>query len=182
MLLKVADTDIEVPRWNILVLCTGNSARSILAEALFSHCSAGWFRCFSAGSQPTGKVNPFALRELVAQGIEPAGYRSKSWQEFTGGGAPQLDVLLTVCDSAAAEVCPAFAGDYTHVHWGLPDPAAVPDDEKPAAFAHCFETLKQRFDALLQLPLAEYTRQDLAQAMRQMAGADVPALAPEGLD
>lgn len=171
-----------MPRWNILVLCTGNSARSILAEALFNHCSAGWFKCNSAGSQPTGQVNPFALREIAAQGIEPVGYRSKSWQEFTGKSAPRLDVLLTVCDSAAAEVCPAFAGDYEHVHWGLPDPAAAGDDEKPAAFADCFATLKQRLDALLRLPLAEFTRRDLALAMRKLADADVPAPVLDGVD
>lgn len=170
MLLEAADGRTGAPRWNILVLCTGNSARSILAEALFNHQSGGWFQCFSAGSQPTGKVNPFALCEIASHGIDPSGYCSKSWLDFTDSRFPKLDILLTVCDSAAAEVCPAFNGDCEHVHWGLPDPAAAADADKPAAFAHCFVTLQRRLERLLRMPLAEFSRPDLVRAMQQLAG------------
>ena len=121
---------------NVLFLCTGNSARSVLAEATLRAWAGNRFKVFSAGSQPTGTVNPFALAELAVEGISTAGLRSKSWDEFTTPEAPRMDLVVTVCDSAAAETCPVVFGDFLRTHWGLPDPAAAggSDDDKRAAF------------------------------------------------
>ncbi len=134
------------PCLNVLFLCTGNSARSILAEAFLNAAGRGRFRAFSAGSHPTGKVNPFALDLLEENGIETAGLRSKSWDEFAKPGAPRLDFIFTVCDSAAAEVCPAWPGHPVTAHWGMPDPAAVQgsDEEKRMAFQQVFASLSKR--------------------------------------
>lgn len=138
---------------NVLFLCTGNSARSILAEAILNHDGAGRFAAFSAGSQPTDKVNPWALRILEARGYPVEGYSSKSWNTFAQ--EPAFDFIVTVCDSAAAESCPVWAGHPISAHWGIPDPAAVhgSDAEKQAAFALAFERLKRRIDLMLALPL-----------------------------
>ncbi|MGV8942105.1 MAG: arsenate reductase ArsC [Lysobacter sp.] len=137
----------------VLFLCTGNSARSVLAEATLSAWGEGRFEAFSAGSRPTGRVNPFALEQLAAEGIPTSGLRSKLWDEFSGDGAPLIDVVVTVCDGAAAETCPVFFGDFVRTHWGLPDPAAVDgsDDDKRAAFAQAHAVIKQRLTALLTL-------------------------------
>lgn len=138
---------------NVLFLCTGNSARSILAEAILNRDGGGRFRAFSAGSNPTGTVNPWAVHTLDKLGYPAEGYRSKSWDEFAQG--PQFDLIFTVCDSAAAETCPIWPGRPVSAHWGIPDPAAVEgnDAEKAAAFLDAFRMLKRRIDLLLALPL-----------------------------
>ncbi len=146
---------------NVLFLCTGNSARSILAEAILAHDGAGRFAAFSAGSQPAGKVNPLALRTLAARGYPAEGYSSKSWNAFAEG--PAFDLIFTVCDSAAAESCPVWPGQPVSAHWGIPDPAAVEgsDADKEAAFALAFERLKRRIDRMLALPFASLTPEAL---------------------
>lgn len=142
---------------NVLFLCTGNSARSILAEAILAHDGAGRFAAYSAGSQPVGRVNPFALRTLAARGYPAEGYSSKSWNVFTDG--PAFDLIFTVCDSAAAESCPVWPGRPISAHWGIPDPAAIEgtDADKEAAFALAFARLKRRIDRMLALPLDSLT-------------------------
>ena len=142
------------PPYSVLFVCTGNSARSILAEATLNHLGAGRFWAFSAGSRPTGQVNPYALRQLERAGIATSGYRSKSWDQFCGAGGPKLDLVVTVCDSAAQEVCPVLFGDFIRTHWGLPDPAAVrgSDVEIAHAFAEAHRVIRHRIDQLLMLP------------------------------
>lgn len=135
----------------VLFLCTGNSARSVLAEAILNARGDGRFRGLSAGSHPAGRVNPEALRVLAAKGIDATAVRSKSWDEFADG--PPIDVVVTVCDSAAGESCPLFPGDALKVHWGIPDPAGAADE--PAAFARTFDVLDRRITRLVALPLAE---------------------------
>lgn len=139
---------------NVLFLCTGNSARSILGEAILNHDGEGRFKAYSAGSNPTGKVNPWAIHTLKTLGYPAEGYRSKSWSEFSDG--PEFDLIFTVCDSAAAETCPVWPGRPTSAHWGIPDPASVEgsDAEKAAAFLDAFRMLKRRIDLMLALPIA----------------------------
>ena len=146
----------------ILFVCTGNSARSVLSEATLNAWGAGRFEAFSAGSQPTGRINPFAVAQLQADGIPTDGLRSKSWDEFSGDGAPPLDLVVTVCDSAAAEACPVFFGDFHRTHWGLPDPAGVEGSasDKSAAFARAHATIKARLRALIDLPDALWSQPD----------------------
>ena len=138
----------------VLFLCTGNSARSVLAEATLRAWASNRFEVFSAGSQPTGTVNPFALDQLSSESIPTAGLRSKSWDEFTTPGAPCMDLVVTVCDSAAAETCPVVFGDFLRTHWGLPDPAAAggSDDDKRAAFKQAHRVIQARLMAFLALP------------------------------
>ena len=139
---------------NVLFLCTGNSARSILGEAILNHDGAGRFKAYSAGSNPTGEVNPWAFHTLDRLGYPAGGYSSKNWTEFAEG--PEFDLIFTVCDSAAAESCPVWPGRPTSTHWGIPDPAAVEgsDAEKAAAFLDAFRLLKRRIDLMLALPIA----------------------------
>jgi arsenate reductase len=146
---------------NVLFLCTGNSARSILAEAILNHQGAGRFTAFSAGSQPAGQVNPFALGTLAARGLPVEGYSSKSWNVFADG--PALDLIITVCDSAAAETCPVWPGRPISAHWGIPDPAAVTgsDADKEAAFALAFDRMKRRIDRMLALPITSLSPEAL---------------------
>lgn len=138
---------------SILVLCTGNSARSILAEALLNREGQGRITAYSAGSQPTGKPNPFAVARLAQAGIDTGFARSKSWDEFEGADAPALDLVITVCDSAAAESCPYFPGAPLTVHWGLPDPAAATgsDAEIALAFDQAFGVIERRVKAFCAL-------------------------------
>jgi len=145
-----------MPR-NVLFLCTGNSARSILAEGYLNAAGAGRFRAFSAGSRPGGTVNPFALELLSKRGIATDGLRSKSWDEFAAPGAPALDLVITVCDNAAAEECPYWPGQPMTAHWGVPDPAAVKggDEDKRRAFLAAFTVLSARINLLLALPVAK---------------------------
>jgi arsenate reductase len=142
--------------WNVLFLCTGNSARSILAEAILNHKGQGRFRAYSAGSHPTGQPRSEALNELESAGISTVGLRSKSWDEFSGTNAPELHFVFTVCDNAAHEPCPHWPGQPTTAHWGIADPAAVKGspEEIARAFREAFTILNRRIGLLLSLPLA----------------------------
>ncbi len=139
---------------NILFLCTGNSARSILAEAYPNAMGKGRFKAYSAGSSPAGQVNPFALELLRRNGIPTEGLRSKNWDEFAQAGAPKMDLVFTVCDRAAAEACPYWPGQPMTAHWGVPDPAAVSgsDEDKRKAFGAAFAQLSTRINLMLDLP------------------------------
>ena len=145
---------------NVLFLCTGNSARSILAEAYLNSAGRGRFKAYSAGSHPTGRVNPFALELLSKNRIDTAGCRSKSWDEFAKPDAPKLDFVLTVCDNAAGEVCPIWPGQPVTAHWGVEDPAAIngTDDQKRKAFMKAFTELSTRINLLLALPVEKLDR------------------------
>jgi protein-tyrosine-phosphatase len=146
--------------FNVLFLCTGNSARSILAEALLNNIGKGQFQAFSAGSHPAGQVNPWALEILKQSHVPMAGLRSKSWDEFAQPGAPALDFVFTVCDKAAGEVCPFWPGQPMTAHWGLEDPAAVQGDDeaKRRAFLTTFTQLQRRILIFTSLPLAKLDR------------------------
>ena len=152
---------------NVLILCTGNSARSILAEAIFNRDGNGHFKAFSAGSHPTGKVNPFALELLQREGFDTGDLRSKSWDEFAIPGAPQLDFVFTVCDNAAGEMCPVWPGQPISAHWGIEDPAAAEgsEDDKRKAFFHAFNFLQRRISLFLALPLDKLDRVALKQKL-----------------
>ena len=141
--------------FNVLFICTGNSARSILGEALLNEMGRGRFRAFSAGSHPKGSVHALAVRELQRRGISTEGLRSKGWEEFARPGAPEMDFIFTVCDQAAGEVCPVWPGQPMTAHWGTPDPAAAggTEEEKAHAFLDAAITLKRRLDLFLSLPL-----------------------------
>ncbi|QIB35752.1 arsenate reductase ArsC [Ancylobacter pratisalsi] len=149
--------------FNVLFLCTGNSARSILAESILAKDGAGRFRAFSAGSQPKGTVNPFALKILRSFDYPVDGLRSKSWAEFTGPDAPVMDFVFTVCDNAAGEVCPVWPGQPMTAHWGIEDPAAVEglDIHKEAAFVAALRYLKNRIAAFTALPVTSLDRVSL---------------------
>ena len=154
--------------YNILVLCTGNSARSIIGEALFNTMGAGRFKAYSAGSHPTGKVNPFAIEQVQALGYPVENLRSKSWDEFAAPGAPELDFVVTVCDKAAGEICPFWPGQPVTAHWGFPDPAAVEgsDDEKREAFRQTVRQIRTRVQLFLSLPLETLDRMAIENRMR----------------
>lgn len=147
--------------YNVLFLCTGNSARSILAEGLLRGLGQGAFHAYSAGRVPKGAVHPCALRLLAEQGLDTQGLRSKSWDEFAAPGAPAMDFVFTVCDGAAGEACPVWPGTPMTAHWGIPDPAAVAEDGTGAqmlAFREAFRALEQRIRLFLALPLASLDR------------------------
>jgi protein-tyrosine-phosphatase len=146
--------------YNILFLCTGNSARSILAEALVNHWGRGRFRGFSAGSFPKGQVHPLTLRLLDQLGLSVSGARSKSWDEFARPDAPEMDFVVTVCDQAAGEVCPVWPGNPITAHWGVPDPAAAEgtEQERLAAFRDAHRRLEARIKLLVALPLDKLDR------------------------
>ena len=150
----------------VLVLCTGNSARSILGEALFNHLGQGRVRAYSAGSRPSGQVNPVALETLEKHGVPlPVEVRSKSWDEFSAPGAPHFDYIFTVCASAAGETCPVWLGHPVTAHWGIADPAHVePIEARRAAFEQAFIALEKRIRAFLALDLAALSAQEVATA------------------
>lgn len=141
--------------FNVLFLCTGNSARSILAEAILNHAAKGRFRAFSAGSHPAGSINPFALEFIKQQGMPVTEMRSKNWAEFAAPDAPQLDFVITVCDRAAGEVCPVWPGQPMTAHWGIEDPSAAEGDDemKRRAVAKAFRELNTRISLFISLPL-----------------------------
>ena len=146
--------------YNVLFLCTGNSARSIMAECLLNRLGAGQFKAFSAGSAPKGAVHPIALALLESQNYKTSALRSKSWDEFAKPGAPALDFVFTVCDKAAKETCPVWPGQPMTAHWGIPDPAEAEgsDAEKHLAFADAFRMLNNRISIFVSLPLASLDR------------------------
>jgi arsenate reductase len=154
--------------YNILILCTGNSARSIMGEALFNTMGAGRFKAYSAGSHPSGIVNPFAIEQVQRLGYPVEGLRSKSWDEFAQPGAPQMDLIITVCDNAAGEMCPLWPGKPVKAHWGFPDPAAVEgtDEVKRAAFTRTFHQIHNRVQLLLSLPLETLDRMTIENQVR----------------
>ena len=140
---------------NVLFLCTGNSARSIMAEAMLNHLGRGRFRAFSAGSHPTGQLNPRALATLEAMGIPARDARSKAWDEFAAMGAPPIDIVITVCDDAAGETCPIWPGRPAKAHWGVADPAAArgSDEERRAEFEQAAAILRRKIEYLVALPM-----------------------------
>lgn len=146
--------------YNVLFLCTGNSARSILAEAALTRWSAGKFIAYSAGSAPKGQVHPLTLELLGELGLPADGYRSKSWEEFAGPGAPHLDFVFTVCDNAAGEVCPIWPGQPMTAHWGVEDPAAMrgADQRRRAAFRKAYRELEARIKIFVNVPIAQLDR------------------------
>jgi arsenate reductase (thioredoxin) len=165
---------------NVLFLCTGNSARSILAESILRKDGAHRFNAFSAGSHPKGKVNPFAFKVLEAYGYPTDGFRSKSWDEFAVRGAPEMDFVFTVCDTAAGEACPFWPGQPMTAHWGIEDPAAVEgiDVEKERAFNLAFRYLKNRISVFTSLPIRSLDKLTLSARLRdigRMEGASAKA-------
>lgn len=159
---------------NVLVLCTHNSARSVLAEGMLNHWARRLgkdVRGFSAGSTPSGRINPHALAVLQAAGVDTAGCRSKRWDEFSGPAAPQMRIVITVCDSAAAETCPIWPGSPVRVHWGYPDPSHAPESERAAAFESTRRSISDRMLQLLNLPLQQISDADLEQALVDIAKA-----------
>lgn len=163
--------------YNVLFLCTGNSARSILAEAILGRLGSGSFRAYSAGSFPKGEVHPAAVRLLDQLDYDTSGFRSKSWDEFSGEDAPQLDFIFTVCGNAAGETCPVWPGKPMTAHWGLPDPAAVEGSEAEvaAAFADTYRMLTNRIELFLALPLDAIDAMSLQNRLRDIgntAGAE----------
>lgn len=154
----------------VLFLCTGNSARSIMAEVMLNHLGRGRFRAYSAGSHPSGKVNPYSIETLRQLGMATEGLRSKAWDEFAAPGAPPIDFVITVCDNAAGEVCPVWPGKPVTAHWGVADPAAVEgsDEDKRRAFRDAAAILKRRIEQLLALPLEKLDLSALKGKVREI--------------
>lgn len=157
---------------NILVLCTGNSCRSVLGEALFNHLAAGRFKAYSAGSHPIGRINANALATLARHGLPTAGYNSQSWDEFEDS---EIDIMISVCDSAAGETCPAYLGSAVRGHWGLADPAHVTGspEEVKAAFEATYAALEKRIQRLLALPVETMSKTELTQALNKIGAETV---------
>jgi arsenate reductase len=157
---------------NVLILCTHNSARSVLAEGMLNHWAAKLgkdVRAHSAGSAPSGRINPHALEALGNAGIGSSGYRSKSWDEFVGDGVPEMRIVITVCDSAAAEQCPYWPGSPVKVHWGYPDPSNALETDKKQAFEMTRQAIGYRMLQLLQLPLESMSNEDLQRALTSIS-------------
>lgn len=165
-------------KYNVLFLCTGNSARSVLAEATLNVRGGGRFKAWSAGSMPTGKVNPFAIERVEKLGYPPENLRSKSWEEFEGDDAPKMDIVITVCDNAAGEACPIWPGHPITAHWGFEDPAAAEgsDNQKRAAFRKIHEQIEGCIDQLLGLPVETF---DTAQLRAQLRAIGERGKQPE---
>jgi arsenate reductase len=159
-----------VPPLNVLFLCTGNSARSVLAEAFMNSAGRGRFRAYSAGSHPAGRVNPFALDLLERNRISIEGLRSKSWDEFSRPDAPRMDFIFTVCDNAAGEACPLWPGRPVSAHWGVPDPAAVggSDEDRRKAFVQAFAALSTRIRLFMDLPFEKLEVKTLQARLRDI--------------
>lgn len=157
--------------YNVLFLCTGNSARSIMGEALLNSLGRGHFKGFSAGSYPAGQVNPFTIELLEMSGYCFDDLRSKSWDEFAAPGAPEMDLVITVCDNAAGEVCPVWPGQPVSAHWSFQDPAAFqgPDDEKRRVFQNIFHQIGSRVRLLVSLPIEKLDRLSLKQKVNEIA-------------
>ena len=163
--------------FNVLILCTGNSARSIMAEALFNTVGKGRFKAYSAGSFPNGKVNPYAIEMIQATGYPSASLRSKSWDEFTVPSAPHMDFVITVCDNAANEVCPVWPGSPITAHWGFEDPAALEatDEEKRTMFRKIFHQIRRRVDIFSQLPLTNLSKLAIKHEMDKIGEMENPS-------
>jgi arsenate reductase len=159
--------------WNVLFLCTGNSARSIMAEALLGVLGKGHFVAYSAGSHPSGRVQPLAAEFAAKLGYPAEKLRSKSWDEYASADAPQMDFVITVCDNAAGEVCPIWPGHPISAHWGVPDPAAVAgsEDARRAAFRDAFMILRRRVELLIALPIGKLDRLARERELRSIADA-----------
>lgn len=157
--------------YKVLFLCTGNSARSIMAEAILNELGAGRFAASSAGSHPAGEVNPGAIRQLADRGYDTGTSRSKSWDEFAGADAPRFDFIVTVCDNAAGETCPLWPGRPLTAHWSIADPAAVVGSAQAVqrAFVRAFDELSGRIEQLLELPLQSMSRREMQTALRDVA-------------
>ena len=166
--------------FNVLFLCTGNTARSILSESILRKEGRGRFNSFSAGSQPKGTVNPFAIKVLRGMGYPVDDLRSKSWEEFAQPGAPVMDFVFTVCDNAAGEACPIWPGQPMTAHWGIEDPADVEgtDLQKEAAFVEAFRYLKNRIAIFTSLPLASIDRMSLGTKLRDIGRIEGATIAP----
>ena len=162
--------------FNVLFLCTGNSARSILAEALLNDEGGDRFRAYSAGSHPKGEVHPEALRLLAETGFSTDGLRSKSWDEFGAADAPRMDFVFTVCGDAADEICPVWPGHPMTAHWGVADPAAVEGPGQRAAFANALHQLRHRISLLLSLPVESLDRMSLQQRLDAIGAVSRPAV------
>jgi arsenate reductase len=157
---------------NVLILCIHNSARSVLSEGMLNHLAKKLgkdVRAFSAGSAPSGRINPYALEALSGAGVPTEGYRSKSWDVFTGPGAPEMRVVITVCDSAAAETCPYWPGSPVKVHWSYPDPSNAPEADKKNAFELTRQAIGYRMLQLLQLPLETMNNEELQVALTNIS-------------
>ena len=164
---------MSTPAYRVLFLCTGNSARSIMAEGILNKLGRGRFAASSAGSHPAGTVNPGAIRQLAAHGHDTGACSSKSWDLFAAADAPQFDFVITVCDKAAGETCPLWPGQPLTAHWGIADPAAVTDSEEAArqAFSSAFAELTRRLQELVDLPLETMSRQEMASALRAIGSS-----------
>lgn len=158
--------------YNVLFLCTGNSARSILGEALMNKMGEGRFRTWSAGSQPKGEIHPMALSVLNGQGYDTRAMRSKSWKEFSGPAAPQFDFIFTVCDNAAGETCPVWPGQPLTAHWGIEDPAAVDGEGQREAFMQALRYLSNRINLFLSLPIAGIDELAMTQKLKEIGKAE----------
>ncbi len=168
---RLVKTPKNATRLRVLVLCTGNSARSIMAEAIFNSVGAPLFQAFSAGSRPVGRVNPLALEQIKRLDLNKEGVlHSKSWNAFTKPEAPKIDLVLTVCDNAASETCPAFAGNYEHIHWGLRDPAGFSRDVdiERSAFSGCFNEILSRVEVMVSNYSPTDAYEDIVEAMKAL--------------
>jgi len=157
---------------NVLILCTHNSARSVLSEGMLNHLARKLgkdLRAYSAGSAPSGRINPHAIEALHRAGVDTSGYRSKSWDEFTAPGAPEMRIVITVCDSAAAEQCPYWPGGPVKVHWGYPDPSNAAEADKANAFELTRQAIGYRMLQLLQLPLEKMSNPELQKSLEEIS-------------